>query len=289
MDKSQITEMIAKSALSAIPYVGGSIASILGDYMSIRKEERFNEFLQNYFDEINQKHEYIVNEYVRSEEFLDIFENILSDIMKTRTKQKRFLLKNLLVNSCAIPCTSYDRTEEFQHLIDVLSPLSLTILSSFYQLKEVFMDGEKSSIDKHWSAIKAATGINDESTLLDYIGELESRSLIESFKNNTYSTDGGTVIVADKPYITKKGILFFSYIIEQPAGAVIDTTNTLARPKSKINQIELDTLLGAHSISEEAILGIVNDELDKQPKIISGTSDFPPHSLKNGDFYIKLT
>ena len=53
MDKNQIAETVTKSALNLIPGVGGAIASILGDYLSIRKEARLNEFIKNYFDEIN--------------------------------------------------------------------------------------------------------------------------------------------------------------------------------------------------------------------------------------------
>ena len=134
MNKNQIAETVTKSALNLIPGVGGAIASILGDYLSIRKEARLNEFIKNYFDEINQKQDCIVREYVCSDDFLDIFENILADVMQSRTELKRDMLKNLLVNSCTIPHTTYERTEEFQHLIDVLSPLSLQIFKHFYYL-----------------------------------------------------------------------------------------------------------------------------------------------------------
>ena len=73
MDKNQIAETVTKSALNLIPGVGGAIASILGDYLSVRKEARLNEFIRNYFDEINQKQDCIVREYVCSDDFLDIY------------------------------------------------------------------------------------------------------------------------------------------------------------------------------------------------------------------------
>ena len=47
MNKNQIAETVTKSALNLIPGVGGAIASILGDYLSIRKEARLNEFIKN--------------------------------------------------------------------------------------------------------------------------------------------------------------------------------------------------------------------------------------------------
>jgi len=215
VDKNQIAETVTKSALNLIPGVGGAIASILGDYLSIRKEEKLNEFIKNYFDEINQKQDCIIREYVCSGDFLDIFENILADVMQSRTELKRDMLKNLLVNSCTIPYTTYERTEEFQHLIDVLSPLSLRILSVFYRLQTIHMDGQKDSIEKYWTDIRSTTAIDDDTILLDYIGELEARSLVESFRNNTYSADGGVPVVGDRPYITEKGMAFYIYITRQ--------------------------------------------------------------------------
>ena len=150
-----------------------------------------------------------------SSDVLDIFENILADVMQSRTELKRDMLKNLLVNSCTIPYTTYERTEEFQHLIDVLSPLSLRILSVFYRLQTIHMDGQKDSIEKYWTDIRSTTAIDDDTILLDYIGELEARSLVESFRNNTYSADGGVPVVGDRPYITEKGMAFYIYITRQ--------------------------------------------------------------------------
>ena len=199
MDKNQIAETVTKSALNLIPGVGDAIASILGDYLSIRKEARLNEFIKNYFNKINQKQDCIVREYICSDDFLDIFENILADVMQSRTELERNMLKNLLVNSCTIPHTTFERSEEFQHLIDVLSPLSLLILSVFYRLQTIHMYGQKASIEKHWTDIRRITAIDDDTILLDYIGELEARALVEFFRNNTYSTDSGVPVVGDRP------------------------------------------------------------------------------------------
>ena len=132
-----IKETSIKAIVSCVPYVGGSVASIIGDYYSDRKEKRYLEFLENFKNEICEKQGLLIREYIDSENFLDVFENILRDIMNTRTEEKRTMLRNLLVNSCTVPNTTYERTEEFQHLIDVLSSTSLVILSVFYRLQQL--------------------------------------------------------------------------------------------------------------------------------------------------------
>lgn len=284
MDKNQIAETVTKSALNLIPGVGGAIASILGDYLSVRKEARLNEFISNYFDEINQKQDCIVREYVCSDDFLDIFENILADVMQSRTELKRNMLNNLLVNSCTIPHTTYERTEEFQHLIDVLSPLSLLILSVFYRLRAIHMDGQKDGIEKYWTDIRDTTNIDDDTILLDYIGELEARSLIESFRNNTYSADSGVPVVANRPYITEKGIAFYTYITSQQAvESVVFPANEIIphTPKAQIRTEYLEEFLREHTATEEDIQAIIDNQIKVVPQVTYGTE--PPKDLKNGD------
>lgn len=289
MNKNQIAETVTKSALNLIPGVGGAIASILGDYLSIRKEARLNEFIKNYFDEINQKQDCIVREYVCSDDFLDIFENILADVMQSRTELKRDMLKNLLVNSCTIPHTTYERTEEFQHLIDVLSPLSLQILSVFYRLQTIHMDGKKDSIEKYWADIRHLTAIDDDTILLDYIGELEARSLVESFRNNTYSADSGVPLIGDRPYITEKGMAFYIYITRQQkveSIAFAPNERVLHTPKAQIRKEYLEEFLSEHATTEEDIQAIIDNQLKDVPKITYGTE--PPEGLKNGELYFQI-
>ena len=289
MNKNQIAETVTKSALNLIPGVGGAIASILGDYLSIRKEARLNEFIKNYFDEINQKQDCIVREYVCSDDFLDIFENILADVMQSRTELKRDMLKNLLVNSCTISHTTYERTEEFQHLIDVLSPLSLQILSVFYRLQTIHMDGKKDSIEKYWADIRHLTAIDDDTILLDYIGELEARSLVESFRNNTYSADSGVPLIGDRPYITEKGMAFYIYITRQQkveSIAFAPNERVLHTPKAQIRKEYLEEFLSEHATTEEDIQAIIDNQLKDVPKITYGTE--PPEGLKNGELYFQI-
>lgn len=269
MTKEQLTETILKSGFNLVPYVGGALASIVGDYTSSRKEERLNEFLQSFCSDMSEKQNLIVEEYIASDDFLDIFENILSDILKNRTETKRILLKNLLVNSCIIPETTYDRTEEFQYMINTLSSISLLILSVFYKLKDVAMDGTKNTIDKYWNEINTATGIYNNSVLLDYIGELESRSLIDSFRTNTYGIDNGFSTIANKPFLTEKGNLFCLYIVNHPGRVLINSTQETSIPKTHITLTDLE------------------NRINSIPKVYTGTSDTPPASMKNGDFYFQ--
>ncbi len=286
MDKNQITETVMKSALSLIPGVGGALATILGDYLSVRKEERLNNFINEYFNEMNQKKQFIVSDYIRTEDFLDIFENILSDIMHTRTDAKRNMLKNLLVNSCTIPSTPYERTEEFKHLIDVLSPMSFIVLSVFYNLRTTYMDGNSQTIDLYFNEIKKVTGINNHVLLLDYITELESRALVDSFRNNAINLENGIVITGEKPYISAKGIMFYNYITCKEDGVPDNSVIFSSTPKGNLRTEELENFINEHTVTEDDIKAIFNQELGEVSKISYGTD--APDDLKEGEIYFQI-
>ena len=283
MDKKDTVMMTIKALVSCIPYVGGGIASIIGDCYSDRKEQRWLEFINDLQKDIEKKQDKIVREYVESQDFFDVFENILRDAMNTRTELKRKMLKNLIVSSCTIPRTSYERTEEFQHLIDVLSPTSLLILFVFYKFRDIHMDAEKSNIEKIWSEIRKITYCDDDVLLMDYIGELENRCLIESFKNNTYSVDGGTPLVGDSPYITKRGLSFYAYITLQNDEIFYDQVTAHSLPKAQLNVDELSEKM---TIPLEDIEAMFDKKLENHPIIHYGTEE--PKELKNGEIYLQI-
>ena len=151
------------------------------------------------------------------------------------------------------------------------------------------MDGKKDSIEKYWKDIKDITDIDDNTILLDYIGELEARSLVESFRNNTYSADSGVPVVADRPFITEKGIAFYTYITSQSAveKVVLPKSEIISHtPKAQIRTKFLEEFLREHTVKDEDIQAIIDDKLKGVPKISYGTE--PPKNLKNGEFYIQI-
>lgn len=240
MEKKDFMETIAKAGLSLIPVIGGSLASITGDYFSARKEVRLLSFIEQLSKDFEKKQSLFVKEYTCTEEFYDIYENILCDVLRNRTEIKRTMLKNLLVNSCTIPNTSYDRTEEFQHLIDVLSPTNLLILSVFYHCQHIPMNNEKEDIETIMTKIRHETHLESDSLILDYIGELESRNLVEGFKNNMYSIDGGTVLHGSRSYITEKGLLFCSYVTESDEISEYSSHGSAIIPKAELKGEKVD-------------------------------------------------
>mgnify|MGYP000001568194 CR=1 FL=1 len=173
--KDNVFKLI-KVATNLIPFIGGAVASIIGDYHSSRKEKRIEEFLVEFNKKITNNQEKIVIDYINNDDFLDIFENIYRSILNERQNEKRIAYRNVLANSMLTNGTSYEDTEEFQYLISILKIKSFSILNVFNKLNK--FESENLSVDpfvnRILKAIESESGIADEGLIVELIEELEA-------------------------------------------------------------------------------------------------------------------
>lgn len=89
---------IVKALVSTIPVVGSALNELIFELRSTLKQERVNYFvglLKNYFENENVD---VDLEYLRTEEFGDIFESVIRKVMEKGTKEKTELFKRILTN-----------------------------------------------------------------------------------------------------------------------------------------------------------------------------------------------
>lgn len=215
MGKPDFTMMLTKAGLNLIPSVGGTLASLLGDYQTTRNDKRLKEFIQSFSDEMSQRIDSIQREFVKKDDFIDVFLNITDDAMRQRRADKRLQLRNLLINSITLPNTQYEDTEEFERLINILTATHLEILNIFYKDREHKMADAKKDIERIEGAIKSQK-INCVFTFskyyLEYVRDLENQSLVQYYVNNHASRESGVVLIGDQPFITDKGKALIKYI-----------------------------------------------------------------------------
>lgn len=217
MEKKDIAEMIVKAGISAVPMVGGSIVSIIGDLQSERKEKRMDEFLKTFAEEMQGRVKKIESSYISQEDFLDIFENILRDIMNQRVKFKRDCLRHLLVNSITTPLTTYDMTEEYQMLLSRLTDLHIVILHCFYQKRNIYKNNEEKDLNEIFDCVKESLAIFQltDQKILELIIDLENLNLINCYTHNFACMQSGAPLYEEAPYISDKGLKFIEYIYLQ--------------------------------------------------------------------------
>ena len=183
-DKEFYAFALGKAGLSAIPIIGGSLASILADIQSVRNEARLRDFITQFSEDMASRKDNIQPEYVNNPDFSDILLNITEDAMKQRTVDKRMYLKNLLINSITKEKTSYDATEELQRLIDILSIFHFKILKVFYE-------------DRSNQMQKA---INDTIRIMNMVKErnIIDKPLFAATNTASATSSGGVLIINEK-------------------------------------------------------------------------------------------
>lgn len=98
IDKKEIGISVIKSALGAAPYVGTLLNEIVFNYRSRIKEKRLLEFVKQLEQSIAELQDNDINyEYLKSDEFSDILEEIFKKISTTSSSEKSARFKKILI------------------------------------------------------------------------------------------------------------------------------------------------------------------------------------------------
>ena len=94
-----------------------------------RKIKRLEEFYTDLASSINKLQDKINQDYISTDDFLDIFEETTRYVVSERQENKRRLFKNILANSITATECNYDRTELYFRILDILGDVELRILA----------------------------------------------------------------------------------------------------------------------------------------------------------------
>ncbi len=131
-------EQIAGSVLniltSSIPYVGPILAEGLSNYWGKVKQERINSFvieLKEYFETVSNSE--IDEEFIKSEDYAQIFEMVLRKVSDTKSDEKLKIFKDILLNVIQIKKID-DHSETFLNLVGQLTSQQINALKIIYCL-----------------------------------------------------------------------------------------------------------------------------------------------------------
>ena len=212
------TESIGKALIAAIPYIGGSISSLLGDYQDRKKHERLTDFFTTLQADISEVKDQVNNKFISTDDFIDIFEETAQKIANERNEEIRSAYKNILLNSILSDSIDYDKVETYLKILERLRPGHILFLSIFYDPIKFDNDkgkpvGEGGGISTTLRSImKQLLPDWEESAIIDIVSDLENERLISNFVNSlgTMMTDRGIHHMSGK--LTEKGSEFCDFI-----------------------------------------------------------------------------
>lgn len=126
----RFAELIAVVA-SAAPWIGGPVAEIIGGVATNLKIKRVTQFVKDVLDQVEKLHTQASEDFVKSEDFADIFEKTAQAVADERDETKRRLFANYIRNNIATPAISYNLrlkclrllTQVDTHHIDLIKAL----------------------------------------------------------------------------------------------------------------------------------------------------------------------
>ena len=134
LDRTDVADHVhnvVTAGLNAVPFVGGSLASLIDDYIPKRKEERLREFLRDLAEDVQQIQDRLdesSKDHVRTDEFAYLIEKSFRGAMESYQKEKIEAYRAILVNSLLPNAPDEDRKLFFVSLVDALTPLHFRIM-----------------------------------------------------------------------------------------------------------------------------------------------------------------
>jgi len=214
---TEIVESTAKGLVGAIPFAGTALNEALFDGRSRIKQNRFNNFIKIFSEYLKNVNESEIDfEYIKSEDFGDIFESIIRRVMRSGSVEKLDTFKNVLSNH-VLGKIKTDHAETFLDLVSRLNEDQIRILETYRKIKSNDISinenlPKKNVIDANFepqlSEIRSAKNFNlDKGVYQFYLQDLFAKGLL--FDDGVNRMDLGPFELME---ITQFGIDFLSYI-----------------------------------------------------------------------------
>jgi len=190
---------------SRIPVVGPILDEVFFEHRSRVKQERLNRFVEAFEAYFRSVHPGEIDvEYLKSDEFGDIFESILRRVMHTASEEKMHRFKKILLNEMEHTYES-DFKETFLDIVFRINEDQILILNHFREVKDCESEGssEQGVVDGGDEGAEGSLKCKanflgfDESKYLFYVQDLVSKSLL--YDEIVALFGGGT-----KPYTNLK-------------------------------------------------------------------------------------
>jgi hypothetical protein len=131
---------LIKAALNLVPYAGGSLASLIGDYVPTSQQKALETATGLFREKLEELQDRVQCEAVNREDFADLFAKFQALAAKTNREVKLRAAANILANSLLPPSdpkrSPYDELDHLMHCADALSSGAVALLGASIQIKK---------------------------------------------------------------------------------------------------------------------------------------------------------
>jgi hypothetical protein len=143
---------VLKGIISAVPVVGGALNEILFAARSRLKQDRLNRFFQAVAEDVKALQEQTINrDFLASDEFSDLLEDICLRVAKAAAEEKRAYFRRVLVNAFQGKHDP-DFAPMFMVILSDISEAEVTVLSA---IQDYLPPGVRAAEGKDTDRIRA--------------------------------------------------------------------------------------------------------------------------------------
>ena len=132
--KSEHTLAIMKATISAMPIIGGSISSLIGDYIPTATQKSIEFAIQDLRTKLEKLEKRIDVEAVNKDEFAEIFKSSYLIIVRTHQEKKikaaTSLIANIFLKAGDPEKLSFTELDHFSRCLDSLSIGAIEVLAN---------------------------------------------------------------------------------------------------------------------------------------------------------------
>lgn len=118
---------------SAAPWLGGPIAEIVGGIATDLKIKRVTQFVQSVIGYADRLQSEAAEKFVKTEDFIDIFEKTAQAVANERDEAKRKLFSNYILFNISKPEIVYDQRLKILRLLEQIDTRHIDLLAALLQ------------------------------------------------------------------------------------------------------------------------------------------------------------
>lgn len=171
---------LTKAVVSAVPLVGGPIASLMGDYILTSKQQAAEQAIQFFTDKLTDLLGRIDTNLVNKTDFAELFNKYRLVVMRTNREEKLRAAANILANVCLRPGdpakSPYEELDHLMHCVDALTIGAISVLGAGRHITRARPGGNTTF---HFSELRRhLPHLTDASLLLSLASELRALNLL---------------------------------------------------------------------------------------------------------------
>lgn len=128
--KTDLAVSFAKGVFGAVPYIGGIVAEVTGTLIPRQRLDRVTEFLQILDAMVTELQREVLEQKMKTEEFIDLFEDAVWQAARARSRNRKEWIAAVLKHSLYEGEINHIRSKELLALLNELNDAQIIILKS---------------------------------------------------------------------------------------------------------------------------------------------------------------